>query len=283
VSSQPPVQRKGGSTRRPKGPRVEAAAVQKPTFSRGTVGVLIALVAIAAFSISIGLGAFSSKPIPLATATPTATPSATTPGASPSATTSTTASPATSSSPMAPVQCSYTKEVTAQSKFIGLPDLTATPGTKTATLTTSAGKIVFELSSKTPCTDNSFEFLAAHNFFNSTPCHRLLNAPGYSALQCGDPSGTGTGGPGYKFADENLSGATYLKGTVAMANAGPGTNGSQFFFVFNDSKFAPNYTPFGIVTSGLDVLDAIAAAGTSNGSTDGAPATPVTIYRLTVK
>lgn len=144
------------------------------------------------------------------------------------------------------------------------------------------GQIVFELSAKTPCTENSFAFLASKNYFNGTPCHRLLNAAGFSALQCGDPSGTGKGGPGYRFADEDLAGATYPTGTVAMANSGPGTNGSQFFFVFKDSQFAPNYTPFGRVISGLNVLAAIAANGTSNGGTDGAPAKPVTINTLTV-
>ena len=276
MSSQPPVQRKGGSTKRPKGPRVEQQVVQKPTFSRGTIGVLIALAAIAALSISIGLGGFAATPkvIPpvIASPSPSTTPSA---SSTPTSSVSATALPN--------VQCAYTKEAGAQSKFVGLPSSTATPGVKTATVTTSVGKIVFELSAKTPCTENSFAFLASKKYFDSTPCHRLLNAPGFAALQCGDPSGTGLGGPGYKFADENLTGATYPRGTVAMANSGPGTNGSQFFFVFKDSKFAPNYTPFGRVTSGLDVLDAIAAAGTSDGSSDGKPKTRVTINRVIVK
>ena len=257
----------GGSTKRPKGPKIQPKVEPKPTFSRGTIGVLIALTAIAALSVSIGLGGFSSTPKPLASASPSSTPSA-----------SSTATPTSGST----VQCEYTKESGPQSKFVGLPDPTATPATKTATVTTNQGKIVFELSPKTPCTENSFAFLASKKYFDNTPCHRLLNAPGFTALQCGDPSGTGTGGPGYKFADENLAGATYPRGTIAMANAGAGTNGSQFFFVFKDSTFGPNYTPFGRVISGLDVLDAIAANGTSNGSTDGAPKKAVTINTLTV-
>ena len=73
-------------------------------------------------------------------------------------------------------------------------------------------------------------------------------------LQCGDPTGTGSGGPGYQFQDENLTGATYPAGTVAMANAGPNTNGSQFFIVYKDTQLPPNYTPFGKITGGLDVL-----------------------------
>jgi peptidyl-prolyl cis-trans isomerase B (cyclophilin B) len=150
-------------------------------------------------------------------------------------------------------------------------------------VSTNQGKIVFALSPKAPCTVNSFEFLASKKYFDASPCHRLLNAPGFTALQCGDPSGTGTGGPGYRFADENLIGATYPRGTIAMANSGAGTNGSQFFFVFQDSKFSPNYTPFGRVISGLDVLDAIAAAGTSTGQSDGPPLKPVTINTLRIK
>ncbi|OIQ76817.1 peptidyl-prolyl cis-trans isomerase B [mine drainage metagenome] len=267
MSSQPPVRRNGGSTKRPKGPKVQTKVEPNPTFSRGTIGVLIALIAIAGLAISIGLGGFSSASKPLATATPSAS---ATPAAS------------TSKAPAGTVQCTYTKDTTTGGKFVGLPNATVTPGTKTATVTTNLGKIVFELSAKTPCTENSFAFLASKKFFDATPCHRLLNAVGFTALQCGDPTGTGTGGPGYKFADENLTGATYPRGTVAMANAGPGTNGSQFFFVYKDSKFGPNYTPFGRVISGLNVLDAIAANGTSNGSTDGAPKKPVTINTLTV-
>ncbi len=260
MSSKPPVQRKGGSTKRPKGPRIAQKVEPKPTFSRGAIGAIIALIAIAALSLAIGLGGFSSTPKPLATAKPSATPSP------------------TKSTALVPGQCAYsTIPATATSKFVGLPPLTPATGTKTATVKTNRGTITFELSAKARCTSNSFAFLSSKNFFNATPCHRLLAASGFSALQCGDPSGTGTGGPGYKFADENLAGATYPRGTVAMANSGPDTNGSQFFFVIKDSKFAPNYTPFGRVISGLAVLDAIAADGTGNGQSDGAPKKPVTI------
>ncbi len=92
-------------------------------------------------------------------------------------------------------------------------------------------------------------------------------------LQCGDPTGTGSGGPGYRFNDENLAGATYPAGTVAMANAGPNTNGSQFFFVWKNTQLAPDYTPFGRVIGGMAVLRKIAAAGddSQNGPGDGYP------------
>ena len=91
--------------------------------------------------------------------------------------------------------------------------------------------------------------------------------------QCGDPTGTGSGGPGYAFNDENLAGATYPAGTVAMANAGPNTNGSQFFFTWKDTTLSPAYTPFGTVIGGMDVLQKIAAAGDDqqNGPGDGYP------------
>jgi peptidyl-prolyl cis-trans isomerase B (cyclophilin B) len=147
---------------------------------------------------------------------------------------------------------------------------------------TNSGTIVMELLPTAPCTENSFAFLASNKFYDGTPCHRLLNAPGFTALQCGDPTGSGSSGPGYQFADESLAGATYPRGTVAMANAGPGTNGSQFFFVFKDSQFAPNYTPFGRVVSGMEVIDAIAAAGTSNGQSDGAPKNPVSLTSVKI-
>ena len=128
------------------------------------------------------------------------------------------------------------------------------------------------LTNAAPCTTFSFRFLASQGYFNKTHCHRLTIQFIY-VLQCGDPTGTGSGGPGYAFNDENLAGATYPAGTVAMANAGPNTNGSQFFFTWKDTTLAPNYTPFGTVISGLDVLQKIAAAGddSQNGPGDGYP------------
>lgn len=152
------------------------------------------------------------------------------------------------------------------------------------TLTTSQGPITFEApSAKAPCTVNSFRSLAESGYFNDTPCHRLTTA-GISVLQCGDPTGTGKGDPGYKFPDENLEGATYPRGTVAMANSGADTNGSQFFLVYADSSLPPSYTPFGTITAGLDVLDKVAAAGVEAGArpSDGKPTLPVQISTVQV-
>lgn len=164
------------------------------------------------------------------------------------------------------------------------PPLTTSiePAVKTATLTLAQGAVTVQLlNAKAPCTVNSFAFLAGQDYFNGTTCHRLTKGT-LNVLQCGDPTGKGNGGPGYSFADENLTGATYPAGTVAMANGGPNTNGSQFFLVYADSQLPPSYTPFGKVTAGLNVLTGIAKAGIAGGKTDGAPAKPVTVTSVTV-
>lgn len=152
-----------------------------------------------------------------------------------------------------------------------------------ATIATSAGKIAVSLDAATaPCTVNSFISLADQKFFNSTVCHRLTT-DGIFVLQCGDPTGTGAGGPGYSFADELEGTETYDKGTLAMANAGPNTNGSQFFLVYDDSPLPASYTVFGsIAPSGVKVLAKVARAGVKGGAGDGAPKKPVRVTSVTV-
>ncbi|HJP75421.1 MAG TPA: peptidylprolyl isomerase [Pseudonocardiaceae bacterium] len=159
--------------------------------------------------------------------------------------------------------------------FKGIPPFNPVSAAKPflVRLYTTQGVITFRaLTDKAPCTTNSFKFLAQHDYYDRTHCHRLTTARIF-VLQCGDPTGTGSGGPGYQFEDENLAGATYPAGTVAMANAGPNTNGSQFFFTWKDTTLRPNYTPFGVVVGGLDVLQKIAAAGEDdqNNPGDGYP------------
>ncbi|GAA2808290.1 hypothetical protein GCM10010441_36220 [Kitasatospora paracochleata] len=181
--------------------------------------------------------------------------------------------------------CTYTPAVPADN-FKGIPVFDAKKAAKpySATLRTSQGSITFKaLTDKAPCTTFSFRFLAEHDYFDRSHCHRLTTQRLY-VLQCGDPTGTGSGGPGYSFPDENLDGATYPAGTVAMANAGPNTNGSQFFFVWKDTKLSPAYTPFGQVTAGLDVLQKIAAGGEDdqNNPGDGFPTLPVNIRNVTI-
>ncbi len=183
-----------------------------------------------------------------------------------------------SSTPKGPtVDCTYTSVGEASKKIAGKPSTKApTSPTPVVALATNQGAIELTLNSaKAPCTSNSFTFLTAQKYFDGTPCHRLTTK-GIFVLQCGDPSGSGSGGPGYNFPDENLKGATYPKGTLAMANAGAGTNGSQFFLVYQDTQLPPDYTPFGTITKGLDVIDKIAKAG-STPDGDGKPKLAVKI------
>lgn len=135
-------------------------------------------------------------------------------------------------------------------------------GTSTATLSLTAGDIELTLDrAATPCTVNSFESLAIQGYFDDTACHRLVDT-GIFVLQCGDPTGTGTGGPGYSFADETDRSMTYPAGTVAMANAGADTNGSQFFLVYEDTELKPDYTVFATMDEeGLAVVRSIASQG----------------------
>lgn len=164
---------------------------------------------------------------------------------------------------------------------VELPNAGITESNKASiTFTTNQGEIVIETTpSLAPLTVNAIAALAQKNYFDNTICHRLTTE-GIFVLQCGDPTGTGTGGPGFNIPDENLPQPTennYPAGTVAMANAGPGTSGSQFFLVYQDTTLGPDYTIWGSITSGLDILQTIASAGVVDGGTDGAPVTGVTI------
>lgn len=165
------------------------------------------------------------------------------------------------------------------------------PATISVSMSTDQGNLGLTLNNaEAPCTVNSFASLAQKGYFDNTVCHRLTTAPELGVLQCGDPNATGSGGPGYSFANEYPTNqydkadpalgkpVLYPRGTLAMANAGPNTNGSQFFLVYKDSKLPPNYTVFGTIDStGLATLDKIAAAGVGGGGVDGKPATEVKV------
>ncbi len=151
----------------------------------------------------------------------------------------------------------------------------------TAVLMTSAGTIAIELNAvQTPITVNNFVYLARNNYYNNTPFHRAIKG---FMIQGGDPKGDGTGGPGYKFDDEPFSGG-YTRGTVAMANAGPNTNGSQFFIMHADYPLPPNYIIFGRVVSGLDVVDKIATAPVtmSDSGEPSKPLMPVVVQKVEI-
>jgi len=168
------------------------------------------------------------------------------------------------------------------------------PPTISVSMSTDQGNIGLLLNNaEAPCTVNSFASLAQKGFFDDTVCHRLTTAESLGVLQCGDPSGTGSGGPGYRFANEYPTNqypendpalqdtVLYPRGTLAMANSGPDTNGSQFFLVYKDSELAPNYTVFGTIdATGLATLDKIAEAGVAGGGKDGKPATEVRVKSI---
>ena len=151
-----------------------------------------------------------------------------------------------------------------------------------ATLATTLGDLEITLdAANAPCTVNSFVSLATQGYYDESPCHRLttLAESGIAVLQCGDPSGTGSGGPGYTFADETKGDESYGPGVLAMANRGPDTNGSQFFIVYDDTPLPPDYTVFGTVdTASLKPIQDLAAKGTVPGPGGiTAPAEKVTI------
>lgn len=213
-----------------------------------------------------------------------------------SAAASASASASPSATAFTPGPCKWTKSTTAsQTKSLanlGMPPTSGEPrgGTETMTINTNLGAITVAVDvAHAPCTAESFSYLASKNFFNNTQCHRLTTS-GIYVLQCGDPTGTGSGGPGYEFNTEYVptDGTNiYKAGWVAMANTGqPGTNGSQFFIVYKDSQLSPDYTVFGQVTKGLDIVQKVAAGGVKptdpNNPSDGAPKITVDIKSLTV-
>ncbi|OHV04087.1 peptidylprolyl isomerase [Mycobacterium talmoniae] len=194
--------------------------------------------------------------------------------------------------------CEYPPSVEPASKPVEPPrsgKVPTDPAQISVSMVTDQGPIGLMLNNaQAPCTVNSFASLASKHFFDNTGCHRLTTAPVLHVLQCGDPTGTGTGGPGYQFANEYPTNqyppgdpalqepVTYPRGTLAMAHsAQPNSNGSQFFLVYQDSKLPPDYTVFGkIQDDGLATLDKIAKGGVAPGGKapdDGPPNTKVTI------
>ncbi|MBD3782347.1 MAG: peptidylprolyl isomerase [Micrococcales bacterium] len=173
-----------------------------------------------------------------------------------------------------------------------LPDKkTAAGKTFTATITTNCGDLVVRLDgTKAPQAVASFLQLAREQYWKDSPCHRLTTGATFKVLQCGDPTGTGQGEPGYGFGVENApKDGTYTRGTLAMARTTDPKNGNggQFFIVYGDTKIPDpsGYTVFGTVTSGLDIVDRVAAEGVAPNDTspdDGAPAAPISILRVAV-
>lgn len=184
-----------------------------------------------------------------------------------------------------PVKCVATKAVGHAPKVVKQSEKPLTKLPKTFTLVTNCGTIVITtVGEKAPRTLTEMSTLAKAGYFDSSLCHRLTTA-GIFVLQCGDPTATGTGNPGFSYPDENLPASAlnnYPAGTVAMANSGPGTNGSQFFLVFADTTLGPDYTIWGKITKGLEIVQAIAKAGVKGGGADGTPNTTIALTKVRV-
>lgn len=187
--------------------------------------------------------------------------------------------------------CGYAEnasKLTAGNLFdVGLPpDPNPTPtADKVAVFTTNQGAITVTLDGKSaPCNVQSIEYLISKKFYDGTPCPRSVNS-GIFVVQCGDPTGTTAGGPTYSTKDENLSKASYTEGTLAMANSGANTNGSQFFFITKDSNGAlgKNYTVIGHVTGGLNILQKVATGGDDGSNQAGGGKPNVPLYFKTVR
>lgn len=189
------------------------------------------------------------------------------------------------------LECSDPPSLPADPPAFGPGDLptpmSGDPATLTATLETTCGDLVVELyAADAPQTVASFAFLAEQGYWEDSPCHRLTTQ-GIYVLQCGDPTGTGTGGPGYGYGIENApADGLYPPGTLAMARTqDPGSNGGQFFVVYDDTQLPTaggGYSVFGRVTDGMEIVEAVAAAGGEGGAPDGAPAQPVSILSVEV-
>jgi peptidyl-prolyl cis-trans isomerase B (cyclophilin B) len=191
-----------------------------------------------------------------------------------------------SSDPAAPSGPAASSAPASSADTAASPSTTAAESLPTSiTFTTNRGPITISTNPAAPATVAAQAKLANEGYFDDSPCHRLVTE-GIYVLQCGDPTGTGTGGPGYRLPDENLPQSAqnnYPAGTVAMANSGPNTAGSQFFIVYQDSTLPPGYTIWGSVDRGLNKVKRVAASGTKNGSSDGPPKKAVTIESTSTK
>ncbi len=184
------------------------------------------------------------------------------------------------------IKCANTRAVAHAAPKVVPPKSLLKKTIKTITFVTNCGNIVVEpLNNLAPLTVTAITALAKGGFYNRTLCHRMMNDGAYF-LQCGDPTASGFGGPAWQpYADENLpvdGPANYPAGTVAMANSGPNTNGSQFFLVYQDTQFDPNYTIWGKITSGLNIVKAIGMGGVKGGGSVGTPAIKIAIESVII-
>jgi peptidyl-prolyl cis-trans isomerase B (cyclophilin B) len=185
------------------------------------------------------------------------------------------------------VTCKQTKAVGHREIKMAIPKLQRFNKNKVITLTTNCGDIVIETFAKrAPLTISMLTGLVSAKFYDQSICHRMINSQTAALLQCGDPTDSGYGGPAFQFDDENLPKPiinNYPVGTVAMANSGPNTNGSQFFIMAENTTLDPNYTVWGRVTKGLEIVKAVVATGTIDGGEVGRPKVKIAIEKATVR
>lgn len=195
----------------------------------------------------------------------------------------TTPAPTTAKAPS--VTCKATNAKGHTPKVVKAPAKINSGRIGTFTLVTNCGKIVIRTDGvKAPVTLTALTALAKAKYFDGTLCHRLTTQ-GIYVLQCGDPTATGSGAPDFSYKDENLPqnvANNYPAGTVAMANSGPSTNGSQFFLVYGNTTLPPSYTIWGRITTGLNIVKAVAAAGVKGGGPDGTPVRTIAIEKVIV-
>jgi peptidyl-prolyl cis-trans isomerase B (cyclophilin B) len=260
--------------------RQQARRAEREAAAKKRTKVIAVVASLVVVLGAVGAWAFANRdttPEPIAS--PTTSPSA---SASPSESPSPSPSGSTST-----VTCTEAPEPTTKTQtWTAPPGIPLKPqSTYFIELQTNCGTIDIEVDQAAPKTADSMIFLANQGFYTDSDCFRLTTA-GLFVLQCGSPTNNGQGGPGYTVPDENLPADTqnnYPAGTVAMANAGPGTAGSQFFLVYEDTTLPPNYTIWGKVVSGLDVVRYVAEQGVQGGGADGAPVQPIVITKATTR
>lgn len=185
------------------------------------------------------------------------------------------------------VTCKQSKAVGHRELKMAIPKLQKFNKNKVITLSTNCGDIVIETFGKrAPIAISMLSGLVSAKFYDQSICHRMINSQSAALLQCGDPTDSGYGGPAFQFNDENLPKPVlnnYPAGTVAMANSGPNTNGSQFFIMAENTTLDPYYTVWGRVTKGLEIVKAVVATGTVEGGEVGRPKVKIAIERATVR
>jgi peptidyl-prolyl cis-trans isomerase B (cyclophilin B) len=197
-----------------------------------------------------------------------------------------TAKPATNNGEVQ-ITCKPSKATGHREKKVSTPKIQKFTKNKVITVNTNCGEIVIEAyAKKAPVTVSMLSGLVASKFYDQSVCHRMIYSETAALLQCGDPTASGYGGPQFQFDDENLPKAVmnnYPAGTVAMANSGPNTNGSQFFIMAANTTLDPNYTVWGRVTKGLEIVQAVVANGTATGEAVGQPKVKIAIEKVSIR